>query len=149
MGQVDLHPRLTQQEMQNFAIAWYAALDRHDPIEQVISFLDDDSLVMKFPEGTFHGLSGFRHWYETVIHRFFDEEHSVRSVEVASDGAGLVQVEVVVNWQARVWDPPAARSTWLGFDATQTWTVGAAQGRPKIREYAVVDLHPMPGSATL
>jgi hypothetical protein len=40
-------------------------------------------------------------------------------------------VDVVVNWQARRWRPPA-RSEWLGFDAYHQWEMvrSPSSGRP-------------------
>ena len=32
-------------------------------------------------------------------------------------------MKLVVNWQAKVWNPPDAKSKWLGMDACQTWVV--------------------------
>ena len=32
-------------------------------------------------------------------------------------------MKLVVNWQAKVWNPPDAKSKWLGMDARQTWVV--------------------------
>ncbi|MEU6062807.1 nuclear transport factor 2 family protein [Streptomyces sp. NPDC047097] len=123
---------------------WYAALDRHAPFEEVLRFVTREGLLMRFPEGTAEGLDAFRGWYETVTHRFFDEVHEVRSVETRGD-----EVAVVVNWQTRMWNPPAARSVWLGFDAYQTWTVALEDGTPRIRTYVVDRLEAMPGSAEL
>ena len=54
-----------------------------------------------------------------------------------------------MNWQAKIWNPPAATSTWLGFDADQTWVVVATEDGPKIKKYVVNELAPMPGSASL
>jgi hypothetical protein len=104
---------------------------------------------MTFPEGTLEGLAGFREWYKTVTHRFFDEEHTVSSVEVDWRPDGTAAAKVVVNWQARVWDPPRANSSWLGFDAYQTWLLGSSGGKPAILSYVVDELKPMPGSASL
>ena len=149
MSQPETHEKLTSLDVLNFTRDWYAALDRHDPLDDVTQYLTDSSLVMNFPEGTFRGIEGFQRWYDSVIHRFFDEAHRVDSVEVDFGADGLAHVDVVVNWQARCWDPPAAASTWLGFDATQSWTVAAGPGRPRILEYTVTDLKPMPGSGSL
>jgi len=149
VSQPNTHQKLTNLDVLNFARDWYEALDRHDPVDAVSEFLDDDDLTMRFPEGTFHGIAGFRRWYDKVINRFFDEVHRVNSVEVNFDDSGVAQVDVAVNWQARVWNPPAAASTWLGFDATQSWTVATVEGRPRITEYAVKDLKPMSGSGAL
>ncbi len=60
-------------------------------------------------------------------------------------------VDVVVNWQARRWRPPAPRSEWLGFDAYQQWDMirSPASGKPVILRYVVNELRPMPGSKPL
>jgi hypothetical protein len=85
-----------------------------------------------------------------VIRRFFDEVHTVK--EVVPSGAGdVIDVKVVVNWQAKVWDPPEPTSKWLGMDAYQTWQVRRSPktGRPVIVRYVVDDLVLMEGSSTL
>lgn len=130
---------------------WYRALDRHDDITIVLPYLVDDGLEMRFPEATKKGHAGFREWYTAVTHRFFDEVHILVSVDVdmAPNGRSA-ELKVVVNWQARIWDAPAPRSVWLGFDAVQTWTVVAADdGRTQVKTYIVDALEPMPGSASL
>lgn len=142
---------LTTAGTEQLVAEWYEALDRHAPFEELARRVVPDGLVMSFPEGRVEGLEGFRDWYGTVTHRFFDEVHEVRSVTARPDPAdpgGLV-VTVVVNWQTRVWTPPAAHSQWLGFDAHQTWTVTLESGTPRISSYVVDHLTPMPGSATL
>lgn len=138
------------EELTQFARDWYAALDRHDPIDQVLPYLIDDGLEMVFPETTKHGHAGFREWYDAVTHRFFDEEHTVTSVERQGDDPRRVTLEVVVNWQARIWDAPEPVSKWLGFDAYQTWQVVRDEsGRPQVATYVVDELRAMPGSAPL
>lgn len=139
---------LTAESIRTLADTWYAALDRHIPLEETLSFLVDDGLEMRFPEGTSRGHAGFAEWYKAVTHRFFDEEHTVTKVEAAIDGAQAT-VQVFVNWQARIWDAPAANSSWLGFDADQTWVVVAGADGPLIKTYTVNALAPMPGSAAL
>lgn len=141
--------KLTETVVRDFVKDWYDALDRHDPIELVLPYLAHNGLAMKFPEATLQSLDDFRQWYETVIHRFFDEVHVVKQVEVQFTSPVHADVLVIVNWQARVWDPPAAHSDWLGFDATQSWSIVLQDGAPRIRDYSVDDLAPMPGSASL
>lgn len=139
---------LTESSIRGFAEEWYRALDRHDALEDVLPYLVDDGLEMVFPEGTSYGHEGFTAWYKAVSHRFFDEEHTVTAV-IPQIVDGAAEVQVNVNWQARIWNPPAATSTWLGFDADQTWVVVATENGPKIKMYVVNDLAPMPGSASL
>ncbi|MEU5305845.1 nuclear transport factor 2 family protein [Streptomyces noursei] len=140
----------TEQAVRALAEQWYAALDRHDELGEMKKFVVDHGLVMRFPEGTVRGLAGFAEWYAAVSHRFFDEKHTVTGTQTVIDGAHA-RIRVRVNWQARTWQPPAARSEWLGFDADQTWVVVADSngGPPRIKSYICNVLEPMPGSAAL
>ncbi|GAA1144764.1 hypothetical protein F4556_002849 [Kitasatospora gansuensis] len=143
------YPELTPAALTEFAKQWYDALDRHEPLDQVLPYLAEQGLVMHFPEGTSEGLDAFASWYDVVTTTFFDEEHTVTSVEVESVEGDRAEVKVVVNWQTKVWNPPAARSVWKGFDAYQTWTVVADGGSPRILTYTVDALKAMPGSPDL
>ena len=89
-------------------------------------------------------------WYKAVTNRFFDEVHTVTSVDITALTGEQADVKVVVNWQASIWNPPAPKSQWLGFDAYQTWElVEGPDGSVQIRTYIVDALKPMPGSASL
>jgi hypothetical protein len=138
---------ITQPELWDFAVDWYRKLDVHAPIETILPGLADAELEMIFPEATERGHAGFKNWYDRVTRIFFDEQHTVKDVQLQDDG----QVKVVVNWQAKVWNPPEPRSKWLGFDAYQTWAVRRApdDGRLQVVTYTVDKLDPMPGSANL
>ncbi|ALG09187.1 nuclear transport factor 2 family protein [Kibdelosporangium phytohabitans] len=140
--------RLTEKSIRKLVDDWYLALDRHDEFETVRAMVVDDGLEMRFPETTARGHAGFGEWYKAVTHKFFDELHVVTGVSVAIDG-DQATVLVRVNWQASIWNPPAPRSTWLGFDADQTWVVVAGPSGPRIKTYVVNDLVPMAGSAAL
>ena len=142
-------PELTDQAIHRFAVDWYKALDRHDDLASVLTLLVDDGLEMRFPEVTSRGHDGFADWYKAVTTRFFDEQHTVRTVDVLSVVDGSAEVKVVVNWQCRAHDGQDALSKWLGFDAYQTWTVVAGPAGPQIKIYAVDRMDPMPGSAEL
>lgn len=141
---------LDEAEVKDLVTAWYQALDVHAPVEEMLPMLAADGLEMTFPEGVQRGQDGFRRWYETVTHRFFDEVHTLQNLTVTLNG-DRADVKLVVNWQAKIWDPPAPRSVWLGFDAAQTWVVerSPTSGRPVVRTYIVDALTPMPGSASL
>ncbi|WP_372404673.1 nuclear transport factor 2 family protein [Streptomyces luteireticuli] len=141
---------LSETAVRDFAGQWYAALDRHVALEEMMRFVAAEGFEMSFPQGTFRGRPGFTEWYRTVCHRFFDEEHTLTDLRAEVNGT-VARVRVRVNWQARTWTPPAARSEWLGFDAAQTWVVeqGARDPAPVIRTYVCEALEPMPGSAVL
>ncbi|MDF5752069.1 nuclear transport factor 2 family protein [Spongiactinospora sp. TRM90649] len=143
-------PAPADKTVQEWVAAWYRALDRHDDIETLWDYLTGDDLTFVFPEGPTHGHDDFRKWYETVTNRFFDEEHTVTSVDVGAWRDNAATLKVVVNWQARIWDPPAAKSVWIGFNAYQTWEVVVEPAdHLRIRKYVVDSLDPMPGSPEL
>jgi hypothetical protein len=140
----------TEADIRSTVADWYRALDRHDDLPTVLPYLVDDGLEMRFPEATERGHAGFAEWYKAVTNRFFDEVHTVSTVDFPELAADRATVKVVVNWQARIWNPPAAKSLWLGFDAYQTWEmVPGPDGRPQVKTYIVDALEPMPGSASL
>jgi hypothetical protein len=68
---------LTIDNVRQFAIDWYRALDVHVPLADALEFLLDDGLEMRFPETTARGHGGFTDWYKAVTNRFFDEKHVV------------------------------------------------------------------------
>jgi hypothetical protein len=141
---------LTEESIRGAVVAWYQALDRHDPLADVLPYLVDDGLEMRFPEATARGHAGFADWYKAVTNRFFDEVHTVTSIDIKELAPDQAEVKVVVNWQATIWNPPAAKSQWLGFDAYQTWVVVAGpDGGARVKTYIVDALEPMPGSASL
>lgn len=141
---------LTQDEVKKMVDDWYLKLDVHAPANEVLPLLADDGLEMRFPEATLKGKEAFTTWYDGVIRKFFDEVHDMKQLEIRCDG-DRADVKLCVNWQAKVWNPPAAKSIWLGFDAYQTWNVirSPKTGKPVIQVYIVDSLKPMPGSATL
>src|SRR4051812_35662775 len=110
---------LTKEEIEDLADRWYKALDVHAPVENLYDMILDDGNEMMWPEGPTHGHKEFKGWYDRVTRIFFDEVHTLTKVEPKIDGESA-DVEVVVNWQAKVWDPPEPKSQWLGLDAPQT-----------------------------
>lgn len=141
---------ITDAELNAFAGDWYRKLDVHVPVGEILPLLADAELEMVFPEATERGHAGFTNWYERVIRIFFDEVHTVKETRITKPG-DLTEAKVVVNWQAKVWNPPDAKSKWLGFDAYQTWQVRRApdDGRLQVVRYVVDELRPMPGSGSL
>ncbi len=142
---------LTKEEIDDLADRWYKALDVHAPVEELYDMLLDDGNEMVWPEGPTHGHKEFNEsWYQRVIRLFFDEVHTISKVDAKIDGE-RADVEVVVNWQAKIWNPPEPKSKFLGFDAYQTWEVvrSPETGKAVIKRYAVDKLDPMPGSTEL
>jgi hypothetical protein len=140
MPSATLAAPLTTTEVKNLAAQWYRKLDVHAPLVELLPLVDENA-EMKFPEATLRGLADFESWYERVIRIFFDEVHTLKSVQVepAEEGA---RVKVVVRWEASVWNPPAAASQRIKLDAYQTWCVrrSEATGEPVIAQYTVDEL---------
>jgi hypothetical protein len=138
-------------QLRSYATNWFAALDRHADIDSLLPLLADDELEMHFPEGVQKGHAGFRSWYDSVTRRFFDEVHELKEFAVTRHDDTRAEIRLIVNWQAKIWDPPEPRSKWLGFDATQTWEVRRSPGTSDLQmvRYIVNTLNPMPGSRPL
>jgi hypothetical protein len=154
---------LFEYEVKQLVDTWYAKLDVHAPVEELLPLLADDGMEMKLPEVTLHGHAEFIQWYERVIRTFFDEIHTMKELHItlpeppgeadvqAVGSSTQAQVELVVNWQARRWKPPAAKSEWLGFDAEQRWVVQRLPNTGKliVMTYIVDALTPLEGSESL
>jgi hypothetical protein len=132
---------LDEAEVKTFVTNWYRALDVHVPPEDALAMTAEEGLVFKIPEGVYHGREGFGEIYHNWTHTFFDEVHTVRDVQF-QDAGDHADLKVVVNWQGKVWNPPAAESQALNFDAYQTWEVtrSAETGKPVIKLYQVDEL---------
>jgi hypothetical protein len=124
---------ISMNEIRNFVTAWYKALDQHVAPAECAKMVADDNLEMIFPEKTLHGINDFLAWYAGgtysdgttapgVINIFFDENHNVVSVDAQISGTQAT-LDVVVAWQASLFEPPAAKSKRVSLDATQHWIV--------------------------
>lgn len=141
---------LTELEVQELAADWYKKLDVHAPMMEILPLLADQTLEMKFPESTLTSLAEFEGWYQRVIRIFFDEVHKLKEVSVKLNG-GQADVHVVVEWQASVWNAPAAKSARIKLDADQTWVVRRSEktGKAVIATYIVNSLNYHENSAKL
>lgn len=91
--------------------------------------LADEGLHMQFPDGDITDFASFQRWYDRVTHLFFDESHTVQSVDARVTGE-QADVRVVVGWQASWFEPPAPRSKRTSMDATQDWVVRHSTKNP-------------------
>jgi hypothetical protein len=141
---------LNTAEIQELALNWYRKLDVHAPLVELLPLLAEEGLAMVFPEATLRGQAEFEGWYEGVIRIFFDEVHTVKSVESTING-DRADVKVIVHWEASVWNPPAAASKRISLDAYQTWVVtrSSKTEQPVVLTYTVDKLVYDEGSATL
>ena len=141
---------ISEAEVNELATEWYRKLDVHAPMVEILPILADKELEMVFPEATVHGYAGFEGWYQRVIRLFFDEVHTLKEVTLMP-GEGAVEVKVVVQWEASVWNPPNAKSARINCDAYQRWFVkrSPATAQPIVVKYIVDKLEYHEGSATL
>jgi hypothetical protein len=141
---------LTEADVKELVDAWYKALDVHAPFEELVPLVAASGLEMYWPEGPTFGVDGFKGWYDRVTRTFFDEVHTMKELEITPRG-NQADVKLVVNWQAKVWNPPDAKSRWLGMDARQTWVVARSDdgSRAVIQKYVVDGMDLMPGSSSL
>lgn len=141
---------LTETEVKHLVDTWYIKLDHHPPVAEMLPMLADEDLTMQLPEVKLHGQADFLKWYDGVIHKFFNEVHTLKEVDVRI-AANQAEVHLLVNWQAHIWQAPAAKSQWIGFDATQRWIVERSEETQQaiIVTYIVEKFAPMPGSAAL
>ena len=142
--------QLTEAAVKELVVDWYKKLDVHVPMVDILPCLASEGAEMKFPEVTLTTLAGFEGWYQRVIRIFFDEVHTVKKADVTIKG-DVAEVDVVVEWQASVWNAPAANSARIVLDAIQFWKVkiDSITGKPVIASYAVNDLVYHEGSARL
>jgi hypothetical protein len=141
---------LTESEVKQLVDDWYLKLDVHAPIAEVLPLLAGETLEMQLPETTLHGLDGFQSWYDGVIHTFFDEVHTLQTLDITT-GSDQADVQLVVRWEASRWNAPAPKSERLAFDAAQRWVVVRSPDtqQPAIVTYIVDSLNPLPGFPNL
>ena len=143
---------LNKAEVEKIVKDWYLKLDVHAPMVEVLPMLASEGLEMQFPEAILHGHAEFEGWYQGVIRIFFDEVHTMKELNITlSEDKKQADVKLVVYWEASRWNPPAAKSERLMFDALQTWVIRRSPetGLPVIVTYIVDGLNPMEGSAEL
>ena len=142
---------LSLTEVREFAEAWYRKLDIHEPLANYKPLLADDDLKMIFPEVTVEGFAGFADWYDKVINLFFDEVHTVKEVKLISQADQKATYQVVVTWEASLWNAPEPNSQRIVLDAYQTWQVRRSEEtlKPLIVTYTVDKLVYAEGSAKL
>ena len=103
---------LTEADVKTLVDAWYHALDVHVPVEEIVPMVTAD-VECQWPEGPTYGVDEFKGWYHKVTHLFFDEVHTMKSLDIKPRGSEA-DVKLVVNWQAKVWNPPDAEEQVAG-----------------------------------
>lgn len=125
----------SQAQVEHFAARWFAALNRHDPVEQLLPMVSPSPLEMAFPERTLRSHGDFREWYAAVGESFRDQDHIVEQI-VAGDREEGTAVDVTVVWKAT----QTADGKRLALRATQQWllTRSEASDEPVITAYHVL-----------
>lgn len=141
---------LTAWEVKALVYRWFDLLTNKAALADMQAMLHPTELRMVFPEATLASQKDFIAWYETVTHKYLDQVHELKVLDVAVDDASA-RVNLVVNWQARVWESPAPYSTWMGFNVQQRWEVvrHPSSRAAVIKTYTVEHADPMAGSRAI
>lgn len=142
---------IREAEVKTLAINWYKKLTEKAPLNQYIPLLAEQNLKMEFPNGNpIVEWSGFQNWYEQVTNTFFDQIHILKHLEVKPIG-DRAEVQIVVHWEASMWQPPAAKSQRVVLDAYQNWVVrrSLTTQLPVIQTYIVDQFEYATSSARL
>ena len=141
---------LTESEIRQLVDDWYLKLDVHAPVSELLPLLIGETLEMQLPEVTLHSLDEFRSWYDRVTHTFFDEVHTLQTLDITTK-PDRADVQLVVRWEASRWHAPAPTSERLAFDAAQrlVLTRSPITQHPAIATYIVDSLTPLPGFPNL
>jgi hypothetical protein len=139
---------LTGWEVKELVYTWFKKLTDKANAAELTALLSAESLLMEFPEETLRSHADFRSWLKKVTGIYFDQIHDVLFLDVRLEGE-KAQVNLVVNWQARTWTPPAAYSQWSGSNVHQHWVVvrDRKSGKPVISVYHVAEFDPMKAGA--
>ena len=129
---------LTQGEVLELVYTWFRSITSKIKLDELLPLLSNTKLEMVFPEKTLHNYTDFAGWYEDVTHLFFDQVHDIKllTVDLKEQQAN---VTLIVNWQSRTWQAPAATSQWQSSNVHQSWIVerDESSGRPVISTYKV------------
>lgn len=141
---------LSQFEIKQLVDDWFLKLDVHAPVEKLLPLLAKSTLVMQLPEVTLRGLDEFKAWYDRILHTFFDEVHTMQSLDITNTSQ-QAEVQLVVRWEASRWNAPAPNSERLAFDAVQRWVIKRSPDTQNlvIDTYIVDALTPLEGFPNL
>lgn len=114
--------RISETKVRQLVNDWYVKLDMHAPVEEMLPMLAKETLVMQLPEVTLYRLDEFEAWYDRIVHTFFDEVHTMQSLDITTTSQ-QAEVQLVVRWEASRWNAPAPNSERLAFDAAQRWVI--------------------------
>lgn len=142
--------RISEVEVRQLVTDWLVKLDIHAPVEEMLYLLAKENLEMQLPEVTLHGLDEFKIWYDGVIHTFFDEVHTIQSLDITTT-LQQAEVQLAMRWEASRWNAPVPNSERLAFDAAQRWVIMRSPDTQNlvINTYIVDALTPLEGFPNL
>ena len=127
-----------KNQIKSFVYYWFSLHDVHADINKSYALLDQDNLLMKFPEIIVKNLVDYKKWYDGVETNIKSNLHYVKSLEVTFAGANKYRVNVLVNWQAIDKD-----GKFINVDATQEWSLvdppSKGTTHPLVQKYIVLD----------
>ncbi|WP_157315340.1 nuclear transport factor 2 family protein [Chitinibacter sp. GC72] len=118
---------------------WFKAVTDQIDEEKLLAMLSSNGFALRFPEATLTDRDSFSRWYKGIRLAFFDQSHTIRHMEIASDGT-RANLSIWVNWQARTRPEGSSQSKQCDFDAMQKWEMANEKGVWVIVSYDVVDL---------
>lgn len=137
-------PPLTDGMVRNFLLAWFQSTNDHRPVEELLPMLDD-RVEMFYPDKPepFTGKEAFKTWYAAALEKYFDETHHLEAFEAKVDGDSA-EVDLIVRWERRSWQPGAALSRYDASLSYQEIVVARdpESGRLTIRKKVVKKFDP-------
>lgn len=142
--------RISETEVRQLVTDWLVKLDVHAPVGEMLPMLASENLEMQLPEVTLHGLDEFKTWYDGVIHTFFDEVHTIQSLDITTTSE-QAEVQLLMRWETSRWNAPAPNSERLAFDVAQRWVIKRSHNTQSlvINTYIVDALTPLEGFPNL
>lgn len=138
---------LDKIEIIEFILEWFSLINNHESIEKLIDMLDTNGFELRFPEKTITGKEELEDWYNSVIHKYFDQVHNVKNVDIELS-KGKADIILTLNWEARFWEAPNPYSNYLKCEVIQSWVLvkDPVKNKPKIKKYIVNYLKDLKGS---
>lgn len=135
---------LTKSEVKEFILNWYENLNNHVSPDELASLVTEQNLEMQFPDTLVQSRDELKNVYGTSIYKFFDESHTInkRSITINEDQA---DVRIELRWEARQWNPPAAKSEKLTADVVQSFRLkrASATEKPMMVRYKIDSITPV------
>lgn len=125
---------MTAEDVRTFAQAWFADLNTHVDVEQILEKLatNNSAFSMAFPEATLRSEEDFRNWYKGVGESVHKQNHVLEVLTPQPTAEGMA-VDVIVVWKAE----ERASGKPIAVRALQNWQLQERNGSPVIVNYTV------------